>query len=140
MVLGRWNNFSLMRGGRKSRSGIWLLMEKVLYIEMFLLEIIFANILKSGGGVDVMQGGAGEDEFWLGVSLEDILALGEMLMMGTKVILLMRMEMSQCFVTLWLVKMTLIFPILGIIGKGGSHIETEKDQNLPRTQPMLETY
>ena len=36
-----------------------------------------ANILKSGGGVDVMQGGAGEDEFWLGVSLEDILALGE---------------------------------------------------------------
>ena len=36
-----------------------------------------ANILKSGGGVDVMQGGAGEDEFWLGVSLEDILALGQ---------------------------------------------------------------
>ena len=36
-----------------------------------------ANILKSGGGIDVMQGGAGEDEFWLGVSLEDILALGE---------------------------------------------------------------
>ena len=36
-----------------------------------------ANILKSGGGVDVMQGGAGEDEFCLGVSLEDILALGE---------------------------------------------------------------
>ena len=35
------------------------------------------NVLKSGGGVDVMQGGAGEDEFWLGVSLEDILALGE---------------------------------------------------------------